>query len=110
MGNVAATPRKRMILGSSEAVTVDLTMSGSYATNGDSLPSDSALGLKNKGLEALILLGGGDTGYMLVVDHTNRKIKAYRQSAATGALQEVPNTTSLSSVVVRALAISSPDA
>lgn len=110
MGNVAAVVRKRSVMGASEIVTVDLTMAGSYATNGDSLPSDANLGLKNRALDALILTGGGDTGYLLVVDHTNRKIKAFRQNAATGAFQEVPNATNLSAVTCRALAISTPEA
>ena len=42
------------------------------------------------------------SGYVLEYDHTNSKLKAYRQTAATGALAEVPNTTDLSATVTAA--------
>jgi hypothetical protein len=41
-------------------------------------------------------------GYMLEYDHTNSKLKAYRQTAATGALVEVPNTTDVSAAITAA--------
>lgn len=92
MGAVTAKIKKRLPSGG--GVLVDLTLSSSYATNGDSLPWTNA---------DVILCGGGDTGYLISVDHTNSKLKAYRQNAATGAFQEVPNTTDLSAVITRAL-------
>lgn len=91
MGAVTAKIKKRLAIGYGQLV--DLTLSSSYATNGDSLPWSNAD----------VILSGGDTGYLLVVDHANAKLKAYRQSAATGAFQEVPNTTDLSAVTTRAL-------
>src|SRR5436853_5232818 len=42
------------------------------------------------------------SGYVLEYDHTNQKVKAYRQTAATGALAEVPNATDLSAVITAA--------
>lgn len=96
MGVVGVKIRKRM----PQMAVADFTMSASYATNGDTLPW---VGLATQ--PDCILSGGGDTGYVLSVDHANGKVKAWRQSAATGALQEVPNTTDLSAVVVRGLVI-----
>lgn len=40
-------------------------------------------------------------GYLLTYDHANQKVQAWRQTAATGALAEVPNTTDLSAVLTK---------
>lgn len=40
-------------------------------------------------------------GYLLTYNHGNNTIQAWRQSAATSALTEVPNTTDLSAVLTK---------
>jgi hypothetical protein len=100
---------------------VDITLSSNYATGGDPVPLvpqgqqgtvPNTLGLRRCHL--LQLCGAGSTGYALeaVHDPTNPlvapKIRAWRQSATTGALQEVPAATNLSAVTVRAIAYDFP--
>ena len=73
------------------------TLSSSYATNGDTVDATGDLGY-----EFAQLTG---EGYVLKFDQPTQKVKAFRQTAATGALVEVPNTTNLSAVVADFLAI-----
>jgi len=74
------------------------TMSSSYATGGDSLPAVPGDARFEMGVFTA-------DGYLLTYDAVNRKLKAFRQTAATGALVEVPNATNLSTVVADFLAI-----
>jgi hypothetical protein len=60
-----------------------------------------------------MLSGAGATGYALEAVHDPNpllaaKIRAWRQNATTGVLQEVPAATNLSAVVVRAVAYELP--
>jgi hypothetical protein len=73
------------------------TMSSSYATNGDTVDAPGDLGY-----EFAQMTG---EGYVLKFDQPTQKVKAFRQTAATSALVEVPNTTNLSAVVADFLAI-----
>jgi hypothetical protein len=107
MGNISASIKKRTHTSAGKAYVVDLTFSNSYATNGDSLPANSALGMSHS-LDAVQLCSGA-AGYVFGVDHANRKIKAFRQKdpadagGADIALPEVANTVDLSAVTVRAV-------
>lgn len=46
----------------------------------------------------IVILVGSRAGYVFDVDFTNKKLLAYRQTAATGALAEVANAVNLSAV------------
>lgn len=99
MGNISAVIKKRSGGYGCRQNVVDLTFSSSYATNGDVLPSNAALGLDN----SLDHIDAGATigGYAIAFDPTNRKLKLFRQTAATSALIEVPNATNVSAETVR---------
>jgi hypothetical protein len=91
MGNITATIKKRTVTNFGRMIVVDLLMGATYATNGDVLPSNAALGL-DASLDAIILCGGGMAGYEFQVDHANRKIKAFTSNgAAPAALAEYTN-------------------
>jgi hypothetical protein len=100
MGNMTAAIKKRTVAGHSRILVVDLTFSNSYATNGDVLPSNAALGL-DASLEAIFPQGSGPIAQTLAIDLANRKILAYVRT--TGV--EVANATNLSAVTIRCLVI-----
>lgn len=79
---------------------VDVTLSASYATGGDTVDF-TTLGLIGTRGIALVLAAPTNAGYVAWFDQTNKKVKMFQQSAATGALTEVPAATNLSAVVVR---------
>lgn len=77
----------------------------SYPTGG--WPAATAsLGLSAIADPELHVNVGSQGGYLLTYDHTNKKILAYRQTAATGALVEVPNATDLSAVLTKVRIVS----
>lgn len=87
--------------GNRKFTTANVTFDNSYATGGEAIaPAD--LGLVR--LDFLLVDAG--QGYVARWDGslTAPKILLYRQTAATGALVEVPSTTDVSTVVVRVLA------
>lgn len=115
MGNIAVTVKKKgPLTPHGKMSVVDLNMSGSYATGGDSLLRSTlkALGLLvGNRLSAVILQSGAlsPAGHALEVingatEYTDPLIRA--RDVATGV--EIPNTTNLSAQSVRALIISSP--
>jgi len=73
----------------------------SYPTGGWAL-AKSTLGYAATNDPEFNVQAENSAGYVLEYDHTNSKLKAYRQTAATGALAEVPNTTDLSSAITAA--------
>lgn len=73
-----------------------LTPDTSYPTGGwdvSDIFSEFAAESSNSNIYVFVESPGG---YVLVVDHANKKVLAYRQTAATGALAEVPNGTNIS--------------
>ena len=74
--------------------TVDVALDNSYPTGGYAL-SSTQLGFSNVRAVFVMSHTGG-----YVYEWTGSKLKAYRQTAATGALAEVPNATSLAGTVV----------
>lgn len=70
---------------------------GVYATNGVAV----TLGQFEFAKEISDLDAGTAGGYVLEFDKTNMKIKAYRQTAASSALIEVPNATDITASVFR---------
>lgn len=84
--------------GSRKEVTGAITFDSSYLTGGEAVTL-AQLGLSR--LDFLQVAGG--TGYLATWDGSTSapKVLLYRQTAATGALVEVPNATDVSTVVVR---------
>lgn len=84
--------------GSRKEVFGVITFDSSYATGGEAVTL-AQLGVNR--LDWLQVTAGA--GYLPVWDgsSTTPKVLLYRQTAATGALVEVPNTTDVSTVTVR---------
>lgn len=80
--------------GDERIVSFDFTPDASYPTGGWQLT-----GLGGTILGCL----GPLKGYLAVFDFPTQKLLLYRQTAATGALVEVPNTTDLSALGVQRL-------
>lgn len=89
-------------LASLRAAIVNFKGDSSYTTGG-TVGVAAKLGFAPEKLLCLIPLSHG--GYIWDYDPGTDKLKMYQQSAATGALTEVPNTTNLSGTVYRALAL-----
>lgn len=118
---------RETIFGNRRVKVVDVTFDASYPTNGESLTP------ANLGLQTIdLVLASPDGGYLFAYDYTNEKLKAftpvkaqaahshtentagsYTQNATTetggaisaAAAAEVANTTDLSSVTCRLIAI-----
>jgi len=90
MGAASTSVIKKTIAGNKRLISGKITMSNSYATGGDTLNLESALGLNS--IDSVVI--NPYNGYALQADLTNNKIKAYA-SAGT----EVTATTDLSGVV-----------
>jgi len=88
--------------GSRKEVYGAITFDSSYATGGE------AVTLAQLGLDRLdwLQIASGN-GYLATWDGSTStpKVLLYRQTAATGALAEVPNSTDASTVVVRFRAV-----
>jgi hypothetical protein len=98
MGAVAVSEKGKFEIGGSKRLYWgQATMSSSYATGGDTVDAPGDLGY-----EVAHFTG---PGYLLVFDPVNQKVQAFRQTAATGALVEVPNATNLATVVADFMAI-----
>lgn len=67
----------------------------SYPTGGWPLTKNQ-LGASANDPTAVVLVVNQGLGYLLVYDNANQKLLAYRQTAATSALVEVPNATNIS--------------
>lgn len=115
MGNVAVALKKKA--GPSpfgKSIVVDLTMSSSYATGGDTLlRSDlKALGFGNR--VSAVILSGNNGGRVFSVNHganeyTDPKILSHEDGATvSGTLDETPNATNLSTHTIRAIIYASP--
>ena len=81
--------------------TADVTLDASYPTGGYSITPANLGFTKVKA----VIIQSHTGGYVYEYDVANQKLKAYRQTAATGALAEVPNTTSLTGIVVHLFVI-----
>ena len=97
---ISGLPRK-IVSGTTKTYTRLITMSNSYAANGDVLNLKTSLGV-NKILNVHFDNAGG---YVLSYDVANGKIKAYEAGADGAALDEVTATTDLSAVAQRATII-----
>lgn len=87
-----------------KGVVKTLTMSNSYTTGGEAI-AEADFEFASGGF-VFVTFGGASTGgYVPAWDKTNKKVMVFRQSAATGALTEVPNATNLSAEKFQILAI-----
>ena len=109
MGTATVSVKKRNVgVGASKEVVADITLSGSYATGGDTVTIAS---LELDSIDALMLTSNAN-GYNIQVVHgannrTAPKLKVYQgdnANAGAAAGIEVPNATSLATVVVRVVA------
>lgn len=102
MGAVSVSIKKRTgILPTGTARIADITMSSSYATGGDTFTASQ---FELRSIDAILIVGAG--GRLLEPDIANSKILAYEDGATvSGALDQVPAATNLSTVVARALII-----
>lgn len=99
---MAATLVEEVVIpiGQSKALVLGtVTGDSSYPSNGWALDAPGDLGYSK------FIPAGGGGGYVGQWDKTNQKLKAFRQSAATSALTEVPNTTDLSAVAFDFIAV-----
>ena len=97
---ITGVPRKEYI-GTQKAYRRLITMSSSYATNGDTLELKTQLGV-NRVLQVVF---ESDDGYILFYDRANGKVKAFYadyDAVADGPLIEVANADDLSGVAHRA--------
>jgi hypothetical protein len=82
---------------------VEVTMSNSYTTGGETVtPNSCRLG------KIAAVLPAAAAGYVPVWDQANSKLLAYRVGAENAALAQVSNATNLSSVKFTALVIGTP--
>lgn len=93
----ARTSIKTTTVGAAVYGVFDVTMSSSYATGGDTFDFATIGAI---GRQPTAVLTSGSAGYVAEYDLANKKMKAYRQSAATSALTE-PNGVDLHLVVFR---------
>ena len=101
MGAVTVVLRKRRH--DMSYVVADITMAASYATNGDTYTL--AQFEAGNAIDAIVF-SGNPSGYQFEADLTNKKIKVRQgdnTNAAAAPGSEVPNTTNLSAITVRAL-------
>lgn len=102
----ARTAIKTVTTGAAVYGIFDVTMSSSYATGGDTLdfgatfPAIGGAGATAK--QPTFVMPMPSAGYVFEYDAANKKMKAYRQSAATSALTE-PNGVDLHTVTTRCL-------
>jgi|SRR5579871_7015603 len=90
---VNVTPTDASVSNRKEKV-VDVAYDNSYPTGGYAI-APSAVGLE----QILAVLAGGNlAGYIPSYNQATGKLQLFQQSAATGALTEVANTTNVSAV------------
>ncbi len=96
MGTASTSNVVKTVAGNKRLISGKITMSNSYATGGDTLNLEAALGLNS--IDTVVI--SPYNGYGLQADLTNNKIKAYA-SAGT----EVTATTDLSGISANFVAI-----
>jgi hypothetical protein len=107
----ARQPRTGVKVASSGAGTIALgtvTMSSSYDTGGSAADFGTGFGLigirgSSTTKEPTMVFLQPSAGYVPEWVASSKKVKVYRQSAASSALTEVPSTTDLSAVTFNAL-------
>lgn len=89
------TETRAIPVGQSEALCFGtVAFDASYPTGGEPIDATGDIGYQE------LWITGTTGGYQGSWDAANQKLLMYRQTAATGALVEVPNATDLSAVTV----------
>lgn len=91
----AITKVAQYVIGDRREHIYTFTAPGSYTTGGDAL-TKADLGFASTADPEFDVAIRSAGGYVFEYDHTNSKVKAYRQTAATGALAEVSNGVDIS--------------
>lgn len=102
MGAIVVAASVEEHLGPVKLVIGTLTLSDSYATNGDTLDLSSYLS------EIYDVKPGARSGYRPAWDKANKKVKMFEAGADGAALDEVANTTDLSAEVLDFVAWGKP--
>jgi hypothetical protein len=109
MGACTAAIQKVYIIGDRKEVIADVTMSGSYATGGDTCPA-TLLGLDLE-LNIVDVCGrayNGTLAFDAHYNHATNKMMLFGTNATPGAAvgdPEVPSTTNVAAYVVRVRAV-----
>ena len=87
--------------GNNKYVIKRIQFDSSYPTNGESLTATDL------GLESIhiVIIDTESSGYLAQYDYTNSKVEVYEAGADAAALDEVANTTDLSALYIRVLAL-----
>lgn len=105
MGAATITLKRKQIVGNRVRQSFDLTLSASYATNGDTLAASELAKIvpDRKVITDLLFVDYfdaelGPAGHAIWFDRTNLKVKAFNGTT------EIANATNLAAVVVRCIA------
>lgn len=105
MGNVTVAIVKRNFVGASKEVTADVTWSSSYASGGDSYTEAQFEMMPNfvQSIEGTSGSAASNTGYVVVPDLANKKLKLLGGAASGVALAQASGDQSgtVARVVVR---------
>jgi len=97
------TIKDKFKLGNGFVVIADVAFDNSYPTGGEEVLPEKF------GINALdFVQAAPSSGYVFQYDHTNKKLLAYYadyDAVADGALIQVPDTTNLSAIITRVMAI-----
>lgn len=88
------------------AVLFFVDLDNSYPTGGYDITTIFNEFAQETNAANIMIFAQSRLGYVFDVDYTNKKLLAYRQSAATSALTEVANAVNLSTVTqIRVMAV-----
>jgi hypothetical protein len=93
--------KRQSVAGDLRRTIADCTCDTSYPTGGYAVTPGN-FGFPGGSIVWADTGGGTSGGYVSNYDYTANKIKLFRQTAATGALVEVPNTTNVATETFRA--------
>lgn len=91
----APRPQVRSTAGDLRIMPFEVTFSNSYTTGGETLDFASTMG-SGRTLHAVLVPPSG--GYVFAYDYTNKKLLAYRDAGAAGAMAQAPAATDLSTL------------
>lgn len=106
MGNVTVAIKRRNVVGASKEVIADVTWSNSYASGGDSFTNQQFECDANLTIDSIDSTGAsaaGNTGYVVIPDIPNKKLKLLGGAASGVALAQATGDQSgtVARVIVR---------
>ena len=94
------------VAGDRQVRVYDVLFDSSYPTNGEAVtPANFGLRSRITHVIAGPAIGTSNGAYTVAYDGVNKKLILNRQSTATGALAEVPNTTDVSAFTARVVVL-----